>query len=146
MVSIVLASGEELLEHAHTFIASYARQRYLPTLAQAIGVASYELLSNACAYGSVASEILVELAEGPSGVAVRVTNDAIPARIEMLQQHMKRLAAGAEAMYVEEMRRSMAGGVARAALGLARVTHEAGLALDLRVGERRVTVTARRRR
>ena len=146
VVTITLAAGAELLEQTHKFIAEYTKQRYLPTVAQVMGVGAYELLSNACDYGSVSSEIVVELLESSSGIAVRVSNEAIPARIEMLQQHMKRLANGAEATYMEEMRRSMAGGVARAMLGLARVAHEAGLAIDVQVIDRKVIVTARRRR
>ena len=135
-----------MLEQTHKYIADYARKRYLPTVAQSIGVGAYELLSNAYDYGSVSSEIVLELVEEVSSIAIRVTNESISARITMLQQHMKRLSAGAESTYMEEMRHSLAGGTSRAMLGLARVAHEAGLALDLQVDDRRVTVSARRHR
>jgi hypothetical protein len=47
---------------------------------------------------------------------------------------------------LEELRRSVTGGIPRPMLGLARVTHEVGLTLDLQVQERRISVTAQCRR
>ena len=63
-------------------------------------------------------------------------------RAEHRRHHIERLQANAEALYLEELRRS-AGGAVRAMLGLARVRHEAECQLELVRQESHVTVTAR---
>jgi len=89
---------------------------------------------------------VIELIESENLVGVRVTNDAISARISMLTEHLLKLKNNAEQTYLEELRRSVTGGIPRPMLGLARVAHEVGLTLDVQVEERRVSVTAQCRR
>jgi len=144
IISIAMAAQLDSLGYTHTFIASYLRQRFLPTIADPLTVASYELLDNALSYGSVAEPVRLELVENSSTVAVRVSNASIAARVDMLIAHFERLRSSEEPVFVEEMRRTLAGGFARPMLGLARIAHETGLDLQLYVDDLRVTVVARR--
>ena len=89
---------------------------------------------------------MLELIEADTLVGVRVSNEAIQARISMLSEHLSRLRANAEQTFLEELRRSVTGGIPRPMLGLARVCHEVGLTLELQVQARRVSVTAQCRR
>ena len=107
---------------------------------------AYELLSNALNFGSVSSDIVLELIEADALVGVRVSNEAIQARISMLSEHLTKLRSNAEQTFMEELRRSVTGGIPRPMLGLARVAHEVGLTLELQVQDRRVSVTAQCRR
>jgi hypothetical protein len=107
-------------------------------------VAAYDLLDNALNYGSVAEPVRLEVVENSSAVAVRVSNTSISARVDMLISHFERLRSSEESVFVEEMRRTLAGGFTRPMLGLARIVHETGLDLQLYVDDVRVTVVARR--
>jgi len=133
----------ELVEYAHPFVVSYARFRYRATIAEALSVAAYELLGNAVNYSSVFSPVDLQVVEGTSTVAVRVANDTVQVRLDMLCSHLERINKDPEAAFVEEMRRSVAGDSARPMLGLARVVHEAKLTLDVYVSGKRVTLFAR---
>jgi hypothetical protein len=144
VVSVVIGAGSDLGEAVQAFVAEYNRRRFLPAVAQAISAGARELVSNAASYGSVSGEVLVEIVESPVWVAVRVTNESIPARIDMLQQQMKRLAdAGPDTARAQRANPAAHG--ARMP-GLAKVMHEQGLELDIEVNDRKVTVTARRAR
>jgi hypothetical protein len=141
LVSIVTA--QDALEYTHAFVAAFCRHRFRVTVAEALTVAAHELLENAINYGSVSSQVLFEIVERAGSAAVRVTNETIPARLEMLRTHVERLAVNPEAVMVDEMKRSMGSGRTRPMLGLARVVQEAGLGLELYVIGARVTVLAR---
>jgi hypothetical protein len=134
--------GSNLLEDVHQFVDAYAKLRFRPSVAQRVSLAAYELFSNALSYGSVSSEVVFEVLEKGGLVLIRVQNDAIRARLEMLGDRVKRLERDPEATFVEEMRRYVGGGVSRAMLGLARVRHEAQMDLDVVVADSRVVVTA----
>jgi hypothetical protein len=140
---MTIAPHKDVLDYTHTFIATYARQRFLIPTAEALSVAAHELLDNALNYGSINKEVVLELTETPNSKAVRVSNEAIPTRIGFLTRHMERLWANPEAVFLEEMRRSFSGGTTRPTLGLARVMHEAGLCVEIFVDGNRVTVIAR---
>jgi hypothetical protein len=142
LVSVV-ATSQDALEYTHAFVAAYCRQRFRAATAEALAVAAHELLENALNYGSVSGQVLFEIVERPGSAAVRVTNDTIPARLEMLRAHIEKLAVNPEAVMLEEMKRSMGTSRVRPMLGLARVVQEAGLALELYVTNSRVTVLAR---
>jgi hypothetical protein len=139
-----MAAQLDALGYTHGFIAVYLRQRFLPTIAEPLTLAAYELLDNALSYGSVSENVRLEIIENSSMVGVRVTNASIPARIDMLVAHIERLRISDEPVFIDELRRALSGGHARAMLGLARITHEAGLDLQLYVEDQRVTVVARR--
>jgi hypothetical protein len=146
MVRVICTAGSGALEYTHAFISAYAADHLRGAVAQRLSVGAYELLSNALNFGSVSSDIVLELIEADTLVGVRVSNEAIQARISMLSEHLLKLRSNAEQTFLEELRRSVAGGIPRPMLGLARVCHEVGLALELQVEDRRVSVTAQCRR
>lgn len=141
-VRIVCTPGSNMLEYTHAFLSAYSATHHRPQIAQRMSVAVYELLENAMNYGGISSEIVLELSELPGQVAVRVTNEAIAARISMLAAHLARVRADAEGTFVEEMKRSVMGGAPRAMLGLARVAFEANMEIKLEIDGRLVAVTA----
>ena len=143
---VICTSGSGALEYTHAFINAYTADHLRGAVAQRLSVGAYELLSNALNFGSISSDIVIELIESDSMVGVRVSNDAIAARISMLTEHLLKLKTNAEQTFLEELRRSVTGGIPRPMLGLARVSHEVGLTLDLQVNERRISVTAQCRR
>ena len=146
LVRILCNAGSGALEYTHSFIMAYVADHFRAAVGQRLSVGAYELLSNALNFGSVSSDIVLELIESDSFVGIRVSNEAIQARIAMLTEHLLKLRTNAEQTFLEELRRSVTGGIPRPMLGLARVTHEVGLTLDLQVQERRVSVTAQCRR
>lgn len=143
IVGIRSRSHDEVLEFTHAFVVAYTRSRFRGTLAQPLGLAAYELLGNALKYGSVVGEVVFQVLETPKSVAVRVTNEAVQVRVDMLCSHLERVNKDPEGAFLEEMRRSVAGGIPRPMLGLARVVHEAKLPLDVYLAGGRVTVQAR---
>jgi len=146
LVRVICTAGSGALEYTHAFVTAYAADHLRAAVAQRLSVGAYELLSNALNFGSVSSDIVIELIESDNMVGVRVENDAIAARISMLTEHLLKLKTNAEQTFMEELRRSVTGGIPRPMLGLARVAHEVGLTLDLQVQERRIAVTAQCRR
>lgn len=146
LLRVICTAGSGALEYTHAFITAYTADHLRGAVAQRLSVGAYELLSNALNFGSISSDIVVELIESDTMVGVRVSNDAISARISMLTEHLLKLKTNAEQTFLEELRRSVTGGIPRPMLGLARVSHEVGLTLDLQVNERRISVTAQCRR
>lgn len=146
LLRVICTAGSGALEYTHAFVTAYTADHLRGAVAQRLSVGAYELLSNALNFGSVSSDIVIELIESENMVGVRVSNDAISARISMLTEHLLKLKTNAEQTFLEELRRSVTGGIPRPMLGLARVSHEAGLTLDLQVQDRRVSVTAQCRR
>jgi len=142
LLSINCAAGSDMLETTHAFLSSYLNNRFRPQIAQRLSLAVYELFANGLNYGSVTSDVMLELMQSSSLISVRVENDTIPARVQMLAEHLQRIRDNAEATFLEEMRRSVSGGAPRAMLGLVRVAFEAGLPLELTVNGRRVSVSA----
>lgn len=146
MVRVICTAGSSALEYTHAFIAAYTADHLRGAVAQRLSVGAYELLSNALNFGSVSSDIVLELIEADTLVGVSVSNEAIQARISMLTEHLQKVRNNPEQTFMEELRRSVTGGIPRPMLGLARVAHEVGLTLELQVQDRRVTVTAQCRR
>jgi hypothetical protein len=146
LIRVLCTAGSGALEYTHAFVTAYAADHFRGGVAQRLSVGAYELLSNALNFGSVSSDIVLEVLESESIVGVRVSNEAIQARISMLTEHLLKLRTNAEQTFLEELRRSVTGGIPRPMLGLARVTHEVGLTLELQVQDRRVSVTAQCRR
>ncbi len=135
--------GSKVLEPMLHFLNEYSKARFVPGVAERVSVAGYELLANGLNYASVNSEVVFELWKRQSELQVVVTNEAIASRVRMLTGHYQKLKAGAEAVYLEELRRSVSGGFPRPMLGLARVAHETKMALEIVVaGDTRVTAIA----
>ncbi len=143
VVSIMARSHDDVLEYTHAFVVAYARSRFRASLVQPLSVATYELLGNALNYGSVLGEIEFQLIETTDSVAVRVSNDTVQVRIDMLRSHIDRLSKSPEAVFVEEMGKSVAGASSKPMLGLARCVHEARLSLEMYVHSTRLTTVAR---
>jgi hypothetical protein len=142
LVSVTYRPHDDVLEYTHTFVVAYARHRFRNTLVAPLSVATYELLGNALNYGSVLVDVAFQLVESPS-IGIRVSNETVPVRIDMLRSHLERVAKDPEAAFLEEMRRSMSGGTSKPMLGLARIVHEAKLSLELYVAGNRLTMIAR---
>jgi len=143
LVQISSEAGSALLEPMQAFISAYARGKFRAKVAERVGLATWELLDNAINYGSISDDVHYVLAESRDHVDVRVSNDAVPARLAMLNERAARLQHNAAGVFMDEMARSVQGGIPRAMLGLARVCHEAEMQLEVTVEGRRVTVTAR---
>jgi hypothetical protein len=142
MVAIRARCHDDLLEYTHQFVGSYTRSRFHSGLADGLSVATYELLGNALNYGSVLGDVVFEIIESTRSAAVRVSNDTVQVRIDMLCSHLERIGKDPEAAFLEEMRRSTTGGITRPMLGLARIVHESRLLLEVYVSGTRVTVVA----
>jgi hypothetical protein len=142
MVTIRARCHDDLLEYTHKFVGSYTRSRFRGALADGLSVAAWELLGNALNYGSVLGDVVFEIIETPKSVAVRVANDTVQVRLDMLCSHLERVSRDPEAAFLEEMRRSTGAGISRPMLGLARVVHESKMILDVYISGTRVTVAA----
>ncbi len=143
VVEIRSRCHDEVVEYTHAFASAYARSRFRSAAVQPISVASYELLSNAVNYGSAVGEIVFQFLEAPQSVGVRVSNDAVQVRIDMLRSHLERIGRDPEGAFLEEMKRSMGGGAGRAMLGLARIVHECKLILDVHIEGSYISIAAR---
>jgi hypothetical protein len=143
ILRIVCEAGSSILEATHQYVTVLAKARFRPTIAEKISLACWELFSNALSYGSVSRPVVLELCALKNTVELRVSNDAIAARCQLLEQRIQQLKVDAKGTYLEEMRRSVTGGVPRATLGLARVAHEVKMDLHASVvNSGRVTVVA----
>src|SRR3954465_7234306 len=113
LVRVVCTAGSGALEYTHAFVSAYATDHLRGAIAQRLSVAVYELLSNALNFGSISSEIVLELIASDSRVGIRVSNQAIPARVSMLADHLLKVNTNAEQTFLEELRRSITGGIPR---------------------------------
>lgn len=144
LVLIRCTPGSDVLEATHVYLSAYASARFGSRTAEQLSVAAYELFANAMSYGTL-SDVCLELLETPRGGAVRVANTTTQARIGMLRAHLDKLERDGQAVLANEMRR-FAGGGPRPMLGLARIRHEAGMALEVQVAAERVTILAQPQR
>ena len=143
LVSVTSRSHDDVLEYTHSFVVAYASRRFRKGLVQPISVATYELLGNALNYGSALGEVVLQLVESPTSIGVRVSNDTVPVRIDMLRSHLERVGKDPESAFLEEMRRSVSGGASKPMLGLARIVHEAKLSIELYIAGTRLAIVAR---
>jgi hypothetical protein len=125
------------------FVTEYGRQRFPPSVAERIALASNELLENAARFGSLASEVAYALELHADYLEVVVTNTTVGPRVDMLSEHVRRLERDAEGVYSSELGRSLGNGGRRSMLGLARIRYEGGMTLALGVSGNQVTVRAR---
>jgi hypothetical protein len=139
LLSFQCEPGTDLLEDLHRFVTAYTRLRYRATVSQRVSVAAYELFANALAYASVSTLVEFLLVESADWIEVEVRNEAIPSRIAHLREWIARLEGDTENVYLDQMRRSVSG-TAKAALGLARIRHEAQMNLDFSFDGNRVHV------
>ena len=60
---VICTAGSSALEYTHAFISAYTADHLRGAVAQRLSVGAYELLSNALNFGSVSSDIVLELIE-----------------------------------------------------------------------------------
>lgn len=145
LVRISCDAGGDPTELLLEFLSKYTSQRYPGQLGQRLPVAAYELIENGIQYGSVAKEVIFEMLERDGWIELRVTNHAVPARIARLREQVARIRADPSKAHAEAIQRSMHGG--KPMLGLARVSHECRMELQLEEGGAdEVLVVARCRR
>jgi hypothetical protein len=143
LIQIRLDPGSHLLEATRSYLNSYMLTRFHSRTAEKVALASHELIENALNFGSVTSEILYSLTQTPELIEIRVSNSASSSRQQLLHGRMEKLVADAEKAYLEEMSRSVSGGLPRAQLGLARICHEAQMSLEAVIEGGRITMIAR---
>jgi len=141
LIRVELNSGSEMLTCTHTFFSAYCDGNFRPIVAERLTVAAFELLENGLSYGGIREKVVIELLQVDCGLGIRVTNEAIPARLAKLLEQLERVGANPETVFLEELKRSMSG-TNRAMLGLARLAHEARLELFAQVRDRHVEVVA----
>jgi hypothetical protein len=142
LIHVTWDAGPDLDQFLN-FITTYTKGRFSSRLAERVTLASTELLDNAVRYGSLARDFTYRLSLEGSTIAVIVQNATVRARIEMLTAQLRRLDTAPEQVYTSELERSMSNsGGRRSMLGLARIRHEAEMALQLEVGVNDVTVRA----
>ena len=143
ILRVVCEAGSDILESTHAYVTALAKSKFRPSVAERVSLSCWELLSNALSYGSVRRPVVLELCDLRSAVEIRVTNDSITARCQMLEQRVEQLKQDAKGTYLQEMRRSVSGGLPRATLGLARVAHEGKMDISCSFAQSRVRVVAR---
>jgi len=143
LLQIRIETSPQLLQYVGEFAKQYTTHRFHSRTAEKLALASYELVENAITYGSVSGDVVYTLSEADQYIEICVTNDSSNGRLASLRAHLERLRVDAEKVFHDEMDRSIAGTGARAALGLARVCHEAQMDIALEAEGCHVTVRAR---
>jgi len=143
VLSVTCKAHDDVLQYTHTFVRAYAQSRYRKSLAQSLSVATHELLGNALTYCAISGDVVFQIVEAPNSVAVRVSNPTVQVRLDMMRAHLERLSKSPEGGSPDESGRSAASASAPPMHGLARVVHEAKLALEVYVVGSLVTVVAR---
>lgn len=140
LVSIGAPADPALLEPTYAYLSAYCFAVLPPQIAQRLNVAIYELYANALRYGSSAGEVRLEIWQSDAGAGLRVSNLVEVQQLLRLQAQVARVQADPEAAFSTEMNRFAGASQPPPMLGLVRVAHEAGLALDLQVDAQRVTL------
>jgi len=143
LLQVRLETSPQILPQIGEFTAAYTRLRFQPRTAEKLALASYELIENAISYGSISGDVVYTLHESDRCIEVSVSNDASVGRLSNLRARIDKIRVDPEQAFQEEMSRSVSGTGARAALGLARICHEAQMDLELEVEGNRVTMRAR---
>lgn len=141
LISIGAPADPALLEPTYAYLSAYCFAVLPPQVAQRLNVAIYELYANALRYGARTGEVRLEIWKGADGAGLRVSNDADDAQVERLRQQVSRVQDDAAAAFSTEMNRFAGASQPPPMLGLVRVAHEAGLALDMACRAQRVTLS-----
>jgi len=142
LVNVKSKASSDLVDTVHEFVTTYVTSRFAPGTAQALALATRELLVNAVSYAATATEISYDLCQVGDAIEVVVSNETAPSRADRLRDQVYALQASPEETYSREMRRSETVGQ-RACLGLARIVHDVGMSLDVCVDGHTVEVRAR---
>ena len=134
LVSIGSPADPALLEPTYAYLSAYTSFCLAPRVAERLNVAIYELYANALRYGSKDGEVRLEIERDPrdGSARLRVSNHADPEQLERLSAQLGVVQADPAAAFAAEMNRFAGGIEPPPMLGLVRVAHESGLALDAR--------------
>lgn len=141
LISIGSPADPALLEPTCAYLAAYCELCWPPQVAQRLNVAIYELYANGLRYGSPASEVRLEVERTARGARVTITNHAERPQIERLTAHVARIKADPEAAFSGEMNRFAGRSQPPPMVGLVRIAHECGLAIELDVDGERVKLS-----
>jgi hypothetical protein len=141
LISIGSPADPALLEPTCAYLAAYCELCLPPRVAQRLNVAIYELYANGLRYGSSASEVRLVLERTAQGARVTVTNHAQPPERERLSAHVARIQADPEAAFSTEMNRFAGRSQPPPMVGLVRIAHECGLAIELEIDGERVKLS-----
>jgi hypothetical protein len=141
LISIGAPADPALLEPTYAYLSAYCFACLPPQIAQRLNVAIYELYANALRYGSSSGEVRLEIWQSEAGAGLRVSNSVDVDKLLRLQAQVARVQADPEAAFSTEMNRFAGASQPPPMLGLVRVAHEVGLALDLQVDAQRVTLS-----
>ena len=140
LISIGAPADSALLEPTYAYLSAYCFACLPPPVARRVNVAIYELYANALRYGC-ASEVRFELHKTPSGARVVITNRAEPEQRQRLQLQIASVKRDPEAAFSAEMDRFADGSSTPPMLGIVRVAHESGLAIELLVDGEQVRIS-----
>jgi hypothetical protein len=141
LISIGAPADSALLEPTYAYLSTYCFACLPPQLAQRLNVAIYELYANALRYGAPGSDVRLDLYKTPSGARLVITNSAEPAQRERLELQIARVQRSPEAAFSAEMDRFAGGSDTPPMLGIVRVAHESGLAVELGVDAEQVRIS-----
>jgi hypothetical protein len=135
----------DALDDMQAFASRYVRRRWPGELADRARVSACELLENAVRYATAGGTVDLSLLDHATGFEVRVANDAVPARQQILRKCIQDCAHDdATEQYRRSLRRLLTDteGASNASLGLLRIRCEAAVELAVQVEGKRVTVVA----
>jgi hypothetical protein len=136
----------EALEEMQDFARHFFRRHFSSDLADRGRIAANELFENACRYATAGHHVAIEIRGDSTGFTLRVTNEAVEARVALLRKRIADIAGGdATASYHRALRRLLDENSdvgAGAGLGLLRARVEAAVDLELEQEGRRITVIA----
>jgi hypothetical protein len=133
MLSIGAPADPDLLDPTYAYVSAYVKACLAPQLADRLNVAVYELYSNALHHGSNAGEVRLELCTAGGGLRLTVTNHADPYQVERLRARVARVQDDPAAVFRDEMDRFHDASHPPPMIGLVRLAHQCGLAIELAV-------------
>lgn len=133
LISIGSPADPELLEPTYAYLSAYCNVCLPPLVAQRLNVAIYELFANALRYSVPRTQVRFELHKTPAGARVTISNQAQVEQRQRLERQISRVEHDPEGAFSAEMDRFAGGSATPPMLGIVRVAHESGLAVQLRI-------------
>lgn len=147
VVMIRFRGEPDAITDVQGFLGRHLLRVFAGDLGERARIAAYELVENAGRYSTAGSDIDLEVLDTGNGFSVKVSNDAVGARVAMLRRQIE-TAAQLETteQYARALRRHIetkADNMMRIGFGLLRARHDAIVELSLAVDDRRVVVLAK---
>lgn len=146
VIVVQLPRTMEHIQQLRRFATDYCKLAHGPDVAGRVELVSHELLENAFKYGTVGGQLSfsLSLTKGGGAFEIRVDNEALPSRVEILQRQLERLSKNeGGAGFLDDLVGFTDGRMAMAQLGLRRVKYEGRVELELKHEGRRVSMLAR---